>query len=179
MTPRGRTLLLLAASVLQLAAGVAAFLTLGPHIESQIRAHFAVQPDSELYDIWRRPPVKPLLKIWVFNLTNLPEWLSGAEQRLSVRDVGPYVYEETWAKVRVEHAPDDDAVSYDMVKRYRFMPELTDGDLDEDVVTVPNIPLFSAGFMMRDADPMTLMGFRMAIDPLNTTMFQVLSIRQQ
>lgn len=54
---------------------------------------------------------------------------------------------------------------------------LLPGSPHSDVVTVPNVPLFSAGFMMRDADPVTLMGFKAATGGMDAPMFQTKSVQ--
>lgn len=45
--------------------------------------------------------MKPLLKVHVFNYTNIDEVLSGREEKLKVQDIGPYVYEEKVERVKM------------------------------------------------------------------------------
>ena len=39
---------------------------------------------------WLNPPIEPLLKLYVFNITNPQEVLEGADPR--TQELGPYVY---------------------------------------------------------------------------------------
>ena len=70
-----------------------------------------------------------------------------------------------------------DLVSYDLTRSYEYLPDLSDGSL-ESVITVPNIPLFSAGTLMKDADAMTLMGFQAAIQSIDTPMFKDVTVKE-
>lgn len=49
--------------------------------------------NSASFELWRKPPVKPLVKIHIFNYTNLEEYEKGVDKKLHVQDIGPYVYE--------------------------------------------------------------------------------------
>jgi CD36 family. len=46
---------------------------------------------STLYHLWQKPPVNAYIKVYVFNVTNPKEFLSGRE-KLRVQEVGPYIY---------------------------------------------------------------------------------------
>ena len=39
---------------------------------------------------WLNPPIEPLMKVYVFNITNPQEVLEGAEP--DTQELGPYVY---------------------------------------------------------------------------------------
>lgn len=80
------------ASLVQLGTGIAGFFLMRPYIESQIRSAFAISPESEIYELWLRPPVHPIMKLTVFNVTNLGTWLSGEDEEIAVEEVGPFVY---------------------------------------------------------------------------------------
>lgn len=49
--------------------------------------------NSAAFEMWRRPPAKPLVKIHIFNYTNLEAYEKGEAKKLHVQDIGPYVYE--------------------------------------------------------------------------------------
>ncbi len=46
---------------------------------------------SRFAEVWAKPPIKPYLKVYFFNVTNPRRFLKGAKPRL--REVGPFVYE--------------------------------------------------------------------------------------
>lgn len=41
------------------------------------------------------------MRVYIFNVTNSDEWLSGNESKLRVEQIGPFVYKETWTKTNV------------------------------------------------------------------------------
>ena len=77
----------------------------------------------------------------------------------------------------MEHFPEEDLVGYDLIRTFAYLPDRSNGSLDG-VITIPNIPLFSAGTMMKDADPITLMGFQAAIRALDTPMFKEVTVQE-
>ena len=46
---------------------------------------------SETFEMWRKPPVRPQMKIYFFNLTNANEFMQGEKPKF--REIGPYVYQ--------------------------------------------------------------------------------------
>ena len=66
-----------------------------------INSQLVVSPDSDIFSLWRHPPVNPEMKIYLFNLTNVEAWLNGSDAKLRVEEVGPWVYRETWMKKNI------------------------------------------------------------------------------
>lgn len=46
---------------------------------------------GEIFNLWQDPPVNIYIKIYLWNITNSEEFLSGKE-KMRVEEVGPYVY---------------------------------------------------------------------------------------
>lgn len=51
---------------------------------------------------WLSPPVDPLVKVHVFNYTNIEEFLNGTDDKIKVVDIGPYTYREKVEKSMME-----------------------------------------------------------------------------
>lgn len=47
---------------------------------------------SDVYYAWKKPPVKPLICIFVFNYTNIEEYKAKHHNKLKLQEVGPYCY---------------------------------------------------------------------------------------
>ena len=76
----------------------------------------------------------------MYNTTNyVQEYLSG--NKIRVEELGPYVYDERWQREGVAWLNGDTEVKFRMKRSYYFRPDLTTGSLD-DVVTLPNVPMF-------------------------------------
>ena len=46
-------------------------------VESKIYSKLVLEEGQEAYEKWVNPPVAPLVKIYIFNLTNKAEFLNG------------------------------------------------------------------------------------------------------
>ena len=40
-------------------------------------------------------------RVYLFNLTNIDEWMNGSVEKLHVEELGPYVYQEIWTKKNI------------------------------------------------------------------------------
>lgn len=47
---------------------------------------------GEIYNLWAKPPVDLYVRVYLFNVTNKEAFLSGADRKLNLQEVGPYVY---------------------------------------------------------------------------------------
>lgn len=47
---------------------------------------------DETFEMWRKPDAPVYLKVYIFNITNRDEFLSGKDSKLRFQEVGPYVY---------------------------------------------------------------------------------------
>jgi scavenger receptor class B protein 1 len=69
-------------------------------------------------------------------------------------------------------------VSYELVKQYNFVPDKSVNLPENDLITMPNIPLFAAGSSMKDANYFTLAGFKAAINMLGEDKAQPIFVRK-
>lgn len=61
---------------------------------------------------WIDSPLKPLLKVHIFNYTNIEAVLSGKEKKIKIEDIGPYVYEEQVERVSLTFLDGNKIASY-------------------------------------------------------------------
>lgn len=66
---------------------------------------------SKAKERWQKPPIYPLLKVYIFNYTNTEDFLSGKDDILRVQEVGPLTYNETNERIELEHH-NDSTISY-------------------------------------------------------------------
>ena len=114
-----------------------------PFVQNKILEKLPLAEGEDVYLGWKDPPINPVLFLRLFNLTNEREFLAGREKAKLV-EVGPYAYKQEIHKVDVHYPRADDEIAYRMHKVYQFNRALSVGDDTEDVVVVPNIPLFGA-----------------------------------
>jgi scavenger receptor class B protein 1 len=41
------------------------------------------------------------MRIYLFNVTNAAEWMSGKDRKIRVQQIGPYIYRENWTKTNI------------------------------------------------------------------------------
>lgn len=51
-----------------------------------------IREGSEVYEAWRKPPVKPLICVHIFNYTNFDDFKKGIDDKIRIKEVGPYCY---------------------------------------------------------------------------------------
>lgn len=116
---------------------------------------------GEIFEYWRKPDVDLYLKVYLFNVTNHEEFLSGEDSKLTFQEVGPYVYREG-----LEHGNatfnDNGTVSVTPLHPLLYRPELSNGT-EEDILIMPNIALLSITNVMREASYIPRWGLNMLI----------------
>lgn len=48
---------------------------------------------GEVFNLWMDPNVVPIMKLFVYNVTNAEEFLDGRDEKIRLEEVGPYYYE--------------------------------------------------------------------------------------
>lgn len=68
------------------------------HLLISVLQKVILRNGSEMLDFWTNPPIDPILKIYVFNYTNIADVIRGDEKVIKLQEVGPYVYRERIVK---------------------------------------------------------------------------------
>jgi hypothetical protein len=63
-----------------------------------------------MLDWWLKPPVDPLVKVYVFNYTNIDSFLNGTDEKIKINEIGPYTFRDNAEKINVEFH--EDAISF-------------------------------------------------------------------
>lgn len=105
-------------------------------IENQV----TMRPGSFLYNLWEKPPLDVLMKVYLFNITNGDAFINGVDKKLKVVEIGPYVYQE-FLENRNATFNDNGTISFVPVRHSVFMPELSVGDPTKDIIYAANLPL--------------------------------------
>lgn len=116
--------------------------------QNKINSMMVISEDSPVYDLWKAPPAKAYVNIFIFNYTNVDDFESGRAKKLHVEELGPYVYSEQLERVNIRFNKVDGTVSYQEKRTYVFNEELSNGS-KYDMVTVPNFPLLSASHIAK------------------------------
>lgn len=135
----------------------------------------ALQTGSLTFKWWKQPPVHPVMKIYVYNVTNANAFLNDGEKPI-LDELGPYVYIETWEKVNItEHK--NGTISYNLKKIFQFDAEQSVGSVD-DMVVMPNIPMLSATSQSKHAARFLRLAMASIMDILKVRPFVEVSVGQ-
>ena len=52
-----------------------------------------------MFHMWSDPPVNPVIRVYIYNFTNLQDYLSGEAPMPVLNEVGPFTYSATHEKV--------------------------------------------------------------------------------
>ncbi|XP_066991110.2 scavenger receptor class B member 1 isoform X2 [Anabrus simplex] len=87
------------------------------------------------------------MRFRLFNYTNVREFKAGDETKLRVEEIGPYTFLEQSERVNIVFG-DNGTITYQDKRTYEFVPELSNGSLNDTVFTV-NMPLMTAYYKER------------------------------
>ncbi|KAI8433337.1 hypothetical protein MSG28_015382 [Choristoneura fumiferana] len=107
-----------------------------------------LRPGSMTFEWWARPPVRPFVKVYVYNVTNADEFLNNGSKPV-LDELGPYIYEQDWEKVNITDN-ENGTLSFHYKRTYTYRADLS-GRSDDDAVVVPNIPMLVVGPCARSA----------------------------
>lgn len=55
-----------------------------------------------MFSYYTSPPIDPILKVWMFNYTNIDDVLNGSAKIIKLDEIGPYVYRERIEKTGID-----------------------------------------------------------------------------
>ena len=108
-----------------------------------LQHQFSLAPGTLFTAVWKDVPMTPKIEVYVFNVTNHEAYLSGREGKLSVAEIGPFVYHAKQTKDIKGYSDDGEEITFKSMTSYSFMPEESVADELRTRITVPNIVLFT------------------------------------
>lgn len=84
------TFMLMTLGLLGLASGCLVLLFQPYELLFKLKVVFS--EGGEIFELWRNPPVELYLKVYLWNVTNHDDYISGKADKLVFQEVGPYVY---------------------------------------------------------------------------------------
>lgn len=64
--------------------------------------NLVLKNNTKSMEWWLDSPIQPLLKIHIFNYTNIDDYMRGRDKKLKLQEVGPYVYKEFGQRVNLQ-----------------------------------------------------------------------------
>jgi hypothetical protein len=137
-------LIFLFALIFLLSSACFIIITFTNRFNEKIVNHLVLRNGSQALEWWIDSPIKPLLKVHLFNYTNIDAVLAGREKKIKVVDVGPFVYEETLQRTKLNYE-DGNKITFYENRTQEYRSDLTPSNLNEnDTLILPNVPLILA-----------------------------------
>lgn len=95
------------------------------------------------YIWWKNPDPEILLNIYIFNITNSAEFISGVDEKLKLQEIGPITFQEVLEHSDVEFHPENSTMSYTVTRRIVFKESANIKGILNQTVTVPNLASLS------------------------------------
>ncbi|XP_072406679.1 lysosome membrane protein 2-like isoform X2 [Chiloscyllium punctatum] len=108
-------------------------------VDKYVKKEVQLKNDTDAFETWKNPPPPIYMQFYFFNVTNPEEVLNGGKPFLEEK--GPYTYREYKPKENVTFLDDGQKVSAITTKTYVFVPELSNGHPETDLIRTVNIPV--------------------------------------
>ena len=100
-----------------------------------------LQPDSFSYKMWKELPIPLYMNVYFFNVTNSEDILHNPGARPSLQQVGPYTWRQYQRMVNETWNDSNKTITYKQSKWWEFQPEMSNGSLDDNIVSINVIAL--------------------------------------
>lgn len=110
-----------------------------------LKSKLALGPDSFSYGIWQDMPLPLYMSVYFLNTTNwkdIEDRVPDVKPRLE--QIGPYVWQIHQQMVDIDWNNNNYTVSFKQNKTYEFMPEMSNGTLDDIVVGINPVAIGAA-----------------------------------
>ncbi|KAL1502115.1 hypothetical protein ABEB36_007307 [Hypothenemus hampei] len=124
-------------------------------------------PGGEIFSLWEKPPVDLFLKVYLWNVTNSEEYMSGKDTKLKFQEVGPYVFRELLAHENVTFH-DNGTLTTTPNHPLVWVEELSEGRKQDDLLILPNIALLSIADVVSKKNLFTRLGLNVIIRQTNS-----------
>ncbi|XP_062123737.1 lysosome membrane protein 2 [Drosophila sulfurigaster albostrigata] len=109
-------------------------------VQHFVEWQLSLTPGTLLYKLWLFPPLDVYIMVYMFNYTNVDDFIAGRATKLKVEQVGPYVYKEVLSNHNVTLNEANNTISYTPRREYIFIRDRSVGDPHFDRIRAPNIP---------------------------------------
>ncbi|XP_012263711.2 lysosome membrane protein 2-like [Athalia rosae] len=142
--------------------------------DNAILSQLVLKNGTQSFSWWENPPVTPLIRVMVFNYTNLEEYRLGKAAKLHVEELGPYIYKETLKRVNVEIHENGRTLSYQEYTTHEWVG----GRPDSEIICVPNLPLMTAVKKSKGINFLAHLGITVTLGFMQAEPFKVLTVEK-
>ncbi|XP_028175593.1 scavenger receptor class B member 1-like [Ostrinia furnacalis] len=140
---------------------------------------FEIKEGSFLYNMWEQPPYKLYAEVWVYNYTNVEEYLSGEDTVMKVKEVGPFLYQEFRTNQNITIDKERGVMSLTPHIALKFQKNLSLADTNDVHIYAPNIALLAISTLLADKlGYLANAGAYYSINALGSKLFRNLTVEE-
>lgn len=117
--------------------------------EFLLNERMKMTPGLPSYEQWVEPKPIITMRIRIFTAVNPDDFLSGADENLRLKEIGPIVYQEHLSHTDVV-IHDNSTLSYTPNRWLEFLPEQNVEGILNQTITVPNFALLVSNSVIED-----------------------------
>ncbi|VVC32481.1 CD36 family [Cinara cedri] len=123
-------------------------------IHNKILESKALNPRSNMRQMWSHPPLAADFKIYLFNVTNPEEAQKG--EKIILKEVGPYFYHEWKEKENLEDDVNKDTIEFSFRNTFIFDESLTMPLTGDEIIVMPHVAMIGMVTMTKMLKPAAL-----------------------
>ncbi|XP_073953058.1 scavenger receptor class B member 1-like [Choristoneura fumiferana] len=108
---------------------------------------------SYVMHMWENPTYQLFSEVWIFNYTNVPEYLDGTAKKLRVEEVGPFIFQESRTNENVTVDKEKGVMNIVPKITLKFLPEQSLAHTKDVEIYMPNIALIAISTVAADRLP--------------------------
>ncbi|XP_061704375.1 scavenger receptor class B member 1-like isoform X2 [Cydia pomonella] len=129
--------------------------------------------------MWQNPTYKLYADIWMFNYTNVPEYLSGKEKTIRVEEVGLFHYQELRTNENITINDKDGTLTIMPKIVLKFLPEESIDDTKNVNLYIPNIALIAISTVAADHLPyLANSGLYLSAKTMGSKLFTTMNVHE-
>ncbi|XP_048003329.1 scavenger receptor class B member 1-like [Leguminivora glycinivorella] len=138
-----------------------------------------IKNDSYIMRMWENPTYKLYADIYVFNYTNVPEYMAGTEKTLRVEEVGPFHYQELRTNENITINEEDGTLTIMPKIVLKFLPEESIDHTKNVKLYLPNIALIAISTVAADHLPyLANSGLYLSAKTMGSNLFNNMNVHE-
>ncbi|KAJ6649883.1 Protein croquemort [Pseudolycoriella hygida] len=133
-----------------------------------IHSRLGLAEGSAQMDNWIETPLPMYMEITMFNWTNTED-VRNLDVKPNLVECGPYVFLESHKRSNITWN-ENGTVTYNQIRTWHFMPELSNGTLDDEITTL-NVISATVAYMVRHGDALTKLGANVLLNIRGGSLF--------
>ncbi|XP_028041737.1 scavenger receptor class B member 1-like isoform X2 [Bombyx mandarina] len=162
----GRLIIITAIAGVTILAAALVTMALDP-IQLLINYNTRVTNNSFMFNMFQKEVDGAHLSLYVFNVTNAQEFMTGEDHSLNVQEVGPFTYAEIRQNIDIDLDEEAGELEFTPNMKLRFVPEQSVARPEDVIVTVPNLALLSVASLVSSLPFFIRNTFKLLFSTLN------------